>query len=68
MTKGLEVYGSASIGVRGSAESRGHDSIEALGVGEKVCTRKYLWRGEGKAGLLPFSASNNCTEQLYVPE
>ena len=28
MTKGLEVCGSASIGVWGSAESWGHDSLE----------------------------------------
>ena len=31
MTKGLEVCGSASIGVWGPAESWGHDSIPLLG-------------------------------------
>ena len=31
MTKGLEDCGRASIGVQGSAESQGHDSIPLLG-------------------------------------
>ena len=41
MTKGLEVCRSASIGVQGSAESRGRDSNYKVLAGRKEVSRRY---------------------------
>ena len=54
MTKGLEVCGSASIGVQGSVESRGCDSIPLLGPEplRAIVHMDTVWTSHGQSASI----------------